>query len=291
MTVPHNPERLVLTDLAACWLLATPRRDNASMHRRVAGSAFLTVLLAGCGGASHVAGSTTTSTRSAVETVSVSVVPCPTTFALATQPSTVPLPASAKVSVPASMAATLVVYSDTSHIMALLGPKGWTCSATYGADGSGGIALYTSGGATPIAKNPTPLYPPSSDEAITGIETGGSPVQAAYHACPYFPSAAAWLRSNGYTVCSSAPPSESIDQISSDTVGFEDPPGVAGAGNPSGGPYPANGVVAYSATVQPGTYIGTCTLPQRDLALCTSVLQYFRSLYGGNRPGVPKILP
>lgn len=195
------------------------------------------------------------------------------------------------VSVPRSLATTLVVYSDTSDLMALLGLKGWSCIATYGADGSGGIALYPGGEAVPTAENPGPLYPPSSDEAITGTKTGGSPVQAAAEACPFFPVAATATQSDLGHGCSSPPTSQAITQISANTVGFEDPPGVAGAGDPSGGPYPANGVVMYSATVQPGTYLGTCTLPQSDHALCTSVLNYFVSLYGGDRPGVPKSIP
>jgi len=135
------------------------------------------------------------------------------------------------------------------------------------------------------------LYPPSSDEAITGSETGGSPVQAAAQACSFFPAAAAATQSDLGHGCSSLPASQTMTQISANTVGFEDPPGVAGTGNPSGGPYPANGVVTYSAAVQPGTYVGTCTLPPSDHALCTSVLNYFDSLYGGSRPGVPKSIP
>lgn len=33
--------------------------------------------------------------------------------------------------------------------MALVGPKGWHCSAMYGADGSGGIIVYPAGETVP----------------------------------------------------------------------------------------------------------------------------------------------
>jgi hypothetical protein len=164
--------------------------------------------------------------------------------------------------------------------------------ATYGADGSGGIALYAPGGTVPSSSSePGPLYPPSSDEAITGFETGGSPVQAAAQACPYFPMAAAATQSDLGHGCSAPPRAESVSQISSNVVEFEDPPGVKGGGNPSGGPYPAHGVVTYSATTQPGTYVGNCTLPPSQHDVCAAVLKYFASLYGGTRLGVPRAIP
>jgi hypothetical protein len=236
--------------------------------------------------------SSPTSTTAETEIVSLSVVSCRTTFAIATQPSTVPLPSLVTVTVPRSAAQMLTVYVDTSDITALLGPKGWNCVATYGADGSGGIALYAPGEIVPSSSSePGPLYPSSSEKAITGFETGGSPVQAAGQACPYFPMAAATTQTDLGHGCSAPPSAETVSQISSNVVGYEDPPGVKGGGNPSGGPYPAIGVVTYSATIQPGTYVGNCTLPQRQHDVCTAVLNYFASLYGGTRPGVPRAFP
>jgi hypothetical protein len=56
------------------------------------------------------------------------------------------------------------------------------------------------------------------------------------------------------------------------TAFFEDPIGVSGVGDPSGGPYPANGVVTYNGT---SATEATCTLPESDHALCTVVLNDF----------------
>ncbi len=51
-------------------------------------------------------------------------------------------------------------------------------------------------------------------------------------------------------------------RTSSVEVGFQDPPGVAGAGLPSGGQNPANGVVLYQPNPSEATaYLATCTLP------------------------------
>ena len=63
---------------------------------------------------------------------------------------------------------------------------------------------------------------------------------------------------------------------------FEDAPGVAGSGWPSGGPYPANGVVGMrgSPTGDALVYRSTCTLPAADRAICTESLNDVISRYG-----------
>jgi len=77
------------------------------------------------------------------------------------------------------------------------------------------------------------------------------------------------------------PDEESTYQISSGVIGFEDPTDVAGDGNPSGGPFPANGVMTYYSDAPDGSWLDTCTLPASEHALCTVVLNTFVSFYGG----------
>lgn len=225
----------------------------------------LTLLAASCGGSTPTTTSSATtsmptylatSTTVRTEGVSLPVAACPTTFASATQPSTVPLPTSVTVSLPESMADQVAVYDDTSNLTMLLGPKSWTCVAAYDADGSGGIDLYAPGEAPPSPFSPVP----SSDEVITAVESGGSPVQAAAQACPYFPAAAASTQTDLRHGCSAPPTGEKITKVSSNVVAFEDPPGITGGGMPSGGPYVAYGVISYDDAPQPGTYLATCTL-------------------------------
>jgi len=167
---------------------------------------------------------------------------------------TVPLPVSMTVDVPDTLEAKLAVYSDTDEIMMLLAPKGWTCTASYGADGSGGVDVSPRGAHVPTRK----LGPHSLVQAIGGFETGGSPVQAAFSACPYFPAAAIAARSDlPEQACSTRSNSQIVEQISASVVAFEDPPGVDGAGE-----NPANGVMTYSPVKGPGFFIDTCTLPR-----------------------------
>jgi hypothetical protein len=170
----------------------------------------------------------------------------------------------------------MVVYSDTHSILMLPAPKGWTCKASFGADGSGDMTIVPAGETLPTGA----LAPDSSDRAITAGETGGSPVIAAVQACSFFPAAAAATEADLEQACSSIPASQSLDHISPSAVAFEDPAGTVGTGSPSGGENPANGVVTYSADKGPGSYMSTCTLPQDEHDMCTASLNYFISAYG-----------
>jgi len=228
----------------------------------------------------HVVTTTPTTTTTVVttvdETASLPIVSCLTKFALATPPPTVPVPASVTVDVPTALAGKLAVYTDTDDIMKLLAPSGWSCSASYGADGSGIITIVPKGESLPA----TGLTSDSSDQAITAYETGGSPVQAAAAACSFFPAAATATESDLGKGCSPRPPSEIVDPLSTSVVDFEDPAGIKGSGEPSGGQDPANGVMTYSPTKGPGYYLETCTLAQDEHEVCTATLNYFVTLYG-----------
>jgi hypothetical protein len=61
---------------------------------------------------------------------------------------------------------------------------------------------------------------------------------------------------------------------------FEDAPGVAGSGWPSGGSDPANGLVGYDSSEDDAVYRSTCTLPAGDHALCTTSLNDVLRRYG-----------
>jgi hypothetical protein len=220
--------------------------------------------------------------KSSTTTVHLPVVPCPTTFALATPPSTVPIPSSVSAKVPSDLATKLAAYVDTSDIMTLLAPKGWICSATYGADGSGGLLIHPSGEAVPGSSWGAgwPLSRSSSDEAITGTQPGGSATQGLGYACTIFRSAAAGFETAFGHPCPPHPSSEHVRRISTHVFGFEDPPGLHGLGIPSGGRNPANGVNIYYPSTIPAAYIATCTMPAAEHTVCTVVLGKFTQLYG-----------
>ena len=184
---------------------------------------------------------------------------------------------------PAGEAANLVVYSDEAGIMMLIGPTNWTCHALYGADGSGGLLISPVDESVPSDPDAGwHLSTSSSDQAIVGYETGGSPVQGAALACALFPAAATATREDIGRGCAVRRPSqETLARIASSEVAFEDPADVAGDGIPSGGQNPSNGVMLYSgAHGEASAYLATCTLPDGQHDVCTSVLDHFVALYG-----------
>jgi hypothetical protein len=201
-------------------------------------------------------------------TVSLPVVSCPTS--LGVPQSAVPVPRSRSVAVPQALAAGLSLYADTQGVMELLGPKGWDCTAAYGADGSGGVTVYPAGAG------------PSSPEAITGSETSACYGCTLSQACSLFPAAATAWTSAFSQACPARPPAaQTANLLATGIMTFEDPPGVKGEGRPSGGQYPADGVMTYHPSDQnDGSWLETCTLPPSQKDVCTAALNTFITWYG-----------
>ena len=209
----------------------------------------------------------TPSTRAGPVTVSLPVVNCPTS--LGVDRPAVPLPQSRPVAVPRALAAELSVYADNQGIMELLGPKGWSCTAAYGADGSGGVSVHPQGEG------------PSSAVAIGGSETSACVGCTLDQACRLFLGAARALRSTYGQPCPARPPAaETVVPIAAGIMAFEDPPGVKGDGQPSGGKYAAHGVMTYHPSAPDGSWQETCTLPSSEKDVCTEALNSFVSWYG-----------
>jgi hypothetical protein len=154
-----------------------------------------------------------------------------------------------------------VFYANQA--LAVLAPEGWKCKGAVGVDGSGYVAVTGSGG-----------------RAIEGRE-GSVCADCNFEiACPLFPQAKALQPELG---CPSTPPSdERIYKLSDIAIAFEDPPGVHGTGQPSGGRNPANGVVIYSAGPPDQALEETCTLPNSAHLECAAVLNDFLARYTAN---------
>lgn len=183
--------------------------------------------------------------------------------------------------VPRALAAQLAVYADDEGIMGLVGPKGWSCAAFYGADGSGGVVVYPRGETLPRSWTARwPLARTSAEAAIVGLESSACYGCTLAQACRLFLSAATAWRTAFGQACPARPAAESVARIGAGIVIFEDPPGVEGDGLPSGGLYPANGVMTYHPRAPDGSWQETCTLPGRDKGECTAVLNAFLSWYG-----------
>ena len=216
-------------------------------------------------------------------TASLPVVVCQTTTGAPT--TTTSLPGSVTVIVPASDAqqGNLAVYTDETGGLMLVGPTvGWTCNGSFGADGSGFMALAPVGTAVPAAGTTGHLQMSSTTQAIVAIESGASTVQGAALACPLFSAAqAATQQDLGKGCAVSSPSQEHVVKTSSVEIGFEDPPGVAGVGFPSGGQNPANGIMLYQPKPTEATaYQATCTLAVAQKDLCTAVLNHFAATFG-----------
>ena len=211
--------------------------------------------------------------------VALAVVPCKTTFATAQQPSRKRLPKSIVVDVPEQLASSLVVYSDTQEILTSVGPRGWVCEATFGADGGGGLLIHPSNERVPLKPWGAgwALPPASRDAAITAHETGGSPNQAAGEACQYFSTAAKKMVADFGHSCAPHPKAERVTSVNPRVVRFADPGGLQGGGIPSGGKNQATGLLIYSPKALPGAYRLTCTLPRTEASTCATVLEYFQT--------------
>jgi S1-C subfamily serine protease len=213
--------------------------------------------------------SPTTTTPAPAPTTSstVNVVECPTTWgAPPGPPSSTPSPA--PVNLPADIASQVSYYTtQTASVPPILGPRGWACDATVGADGSAGIDIYPSGSPASTSGNlGQPGIHAASDGACQGCVWGT--------VCRFVPAAGRQL---GYTdmTCPAAPAGESVYWIKgsadsstpiSDVVGFTDP----------ATPNPVNGVVLYKNSASFGSASQeTCTLPDAEHSLCTTILNSF----------------
>ena len=165
----------------------------------------------------------------------------------------------------------------------LVGPTvGWTCTGTFGADGSGMMALAPVGTTVPAGGTTWHLPASSPTQAIVAVESGGSTVQGAALACPLFSAAKAATQQDLGKGCAgrARPKSRSCGRPRSRS-GFRIPAGVAGVGSPSGGQNAANGVVLYQPKpTEPTAYQATCTLPAAQQDLCTAVLNQFVATFG-----------
>jgi hypothetical protein len=206
----------------------------------------------------------------------VPLVDCPTAFGV-TPSSSPSLPTSMNVSVPPTLANQLAVYSDALGSVEVLAPIGWQCSAEIGADGSTRVVAFPPGAPVPANEQ----FTAQQGDAVVASETSACVGCAEFQACPLFASAAADLmRDEGLPCRETRPAQEAVYQLSSTIVAFEDPPEVAGDGDPSGGSDPANGVMTYIPTSDNGSWLETCTLPESEHATCTAALNTFVSWYG-----------
>jgi len=276
---------------------ATTRRRSRGLRRAPLIGLLAPLVLAGCAASSTMLPSLTAS-ASAVATatagaasVAVPVVECPTAYAGANPgaPSTT-YPDTMAISATASVAGQLALYSnDTRSLSPVLAPRGWSCQVSVAVDGGVAVLVFPSTATPPSAFATLPASVTQIDAASDGA------CQSCIYStvCPFVTNAGQQL---GYgpgsgVDCAMAPTLEKVafDQGSpgdtgstiADVITVLDPAGIAGDGDPSGGTYPALGVVLYdwaSSNGSPqsdGASKETCLLPSAEGGLCAAITQDF----------------
>jgi hypothetical protein len=205
--------------------------------------------------------------------VTLPIVVCPTTIGVTSSPKH--LPSSETFAVPAGLAGQLSAYTDNQGELAVVAPRGWACKALVGADGSASVSVHPGGQAGSLYTSW-----PRGAQAVTAVLVPACVGCELETACAFFPSAEHQLVTTygGDLKCHRRPSAEGVARLSPTAVEFSDPAGVHGTGNPSGGNYPATGVVTYKPSTSKatyGTWTETCTLSPRSHAVCAATIQAF----------------
>jgi len=190
------------------------------------------------------------------------------------------LPSHENEMVPPGFAGKLVIYSDSMGFMKLLGPSGWGCSAGISVDGGSDLTITPTNSGI-WTNSDGALSAGSTVEVIKGFQTGAATGSALMLACPFFKTAEQRWAGVGSS-CPATPLPETATPFGENAVEFIDPPHVYGTGDPSGGAYPAIGVVTFhpNSWQEPQSSIETCVLPPNQQSLCSASLHDFALNYG-----------
>lgn len=183
-----------------------------------------------------------------------------------------PVPSRIRVLGSPSTTAGLVAYTNSE--LFLVGPARMICSGVIAQDGGTQLLVWPRGRRQPRQH--------SDEDGLTLIYEPACVGCQAEDACPFF---AAFARGLGFSCSTGVPAEEKVTRPGSHLALFEDPPGVAGDGWPSGGRDPANGAVGVQGSLNPGphersVYRSTCTLPARNHSICTVSLDDVIARYG-----------
>ena len=144
------------------------------------------------------------------------------------------------------------------------------CSGIAAVDGGSQVIVWPQGHSHPSFHSHAAGLTLTLDPACAGCKAGD--------ACPFFTGLARQL---GFPCSSGIPAGERVYRDRTNLVFFEDFRGTAGSGWPSGGPYPANGLVGYTGNGLNGeVYRSTCTLPALQHSICTASLNDVIGRYG-----------
>jgi hypothetical protein len=269
------------------------RRERWTARGRIRGPLWLAIalVLAGCGSTIPSPSAPTSGSPAAVagtpapggsasavgaptpepgEVARIDVVSCPAERA-ASAPTHPPVPTTMTATVTPDIAAMVSFYS--SGELTVLGPKDWRCTATVGPDGTARMAITP-----PAAPLPTaPATAPPDAQAVTAVQATTCVDCLVRMTCAFFPEAA---RLGSGACASTIPPGEGVRRSMPRAVVFEDAPGTAGSGEPSGGTQRAVGLIVFDpGAAAGGSRFGpsalkiTCALPASMAAVCDEIVE------------------
>jgi hypothetical protein len=188
------------------------------------------------------------------------------------------LPSTIPAKIPAADTTKLAFYSDNEGLIKVLAPIGWSCNATITASGASWVDVSPAA-QTVLGSGVLPAG--STAQEITASQSSACVGCRETLACPLFVAAAnAYQSTFGQACPSSRPSSEVVTNVNEHLVEFTDPPNLHGDADPSGGAYPALGVMTYYGDQNTdGSWKETCVLPPTSTAMCTAIIANFESNY------------
>ncbi len=191
----------------------------------------------------------------------------------------VDLPTHVRAEVSRALAPELSVFADDLDTLTVVAPTTWGCTALDGVAGSSSLIVYPPGSPRPAWGRVTAVR-----RGIVVSQTGSCTGCSLEVACALFPAARAQYLAAYRVGCRGvASRREQRVMVSAHRLLFIDPPGILGAGRPSGGAYAAYGAMLWHLRgSRDGTaWLDTCTLPTLDRELCVQSVRAFLARHPG----------
>jgi hypothetical protein len=151
--------------------------------------------------------------------------------------------------------------------MTLIGPKGWQCGSVIGGDGNFFMVISPH-----VGRNLFSSLPNTAGQAVSANSIPACAGCQYDEICAVFPTASLVRQTDSvYGPCEPRPSLETLETVGRFDVRFEDPPGTAGIGSPSGGPFPALGELRWSRSG--GVSVVTCTLAAASSSSCEKIIR------------------
>jgi hypothetical protein len=171
---------------------------------------------------------------------------------------------------------SLATFTDALGTLDVVAPSTWQCTALDGVAGLSTLVVYPPGQPRPPWGDVAVVH-----HGIVASQTGGCGGCSLETACSLFAAARhRYLATYGITCQHAEAHEELVSRASRSQTKFIDPPGVFGAGRPSGGSDAAYGAMVWRprrGVRDPRAWLITCTLPSPDHQLCVLSVDSFLS--------------